>query len=245
MTADKNATDMSSSTMNTNINNIIVSASNDSAITTANDVFESCILPSNSNTNAGFTSYSNDDGVFENKFLSLLFANKYEYMHPPTSILTDLEYKQRNNSCISSLHNFDIDNKNDVFNQRIDDKNDSIDFDEVRQKTSITKHDDAPATATRLQAPTTPTTVQRQRGDLRMKRAIIARLFNPSLALYEALSIGGFMYPPSHRNDPNITDDENITLGQRKNQLSRRLRLLREQKRKFGYDTKTEKPRSG
>lgn len=92
------------------------------------------------------------------------------------------------------------------------------------KKTSITQHN-VPAT--------TAIITQQQRynhGDIRMKRAIIARLYNPRFTLYEALSVGGFIYPIDHCNDLNITDDENITLGQRKNQLSRRLRILREQK---------------
>ena len=56
-----------------------------------------------------------------------------------------------------------------------------------------------------------------------MHKAVAARLANPSLSLYEALCIGGFDY--SENDDKSVTDERKVTLGQRKNQLSRRLRL--------------------
>ncbi len=60
-----------------------------------------------------------------------------------------------------------------------------------------------------------------------MHKAVAARLANPSLSLYEALCIGGFDY--SENDDKSVTDEKKVTLGQRKNQLSRRLRLARKQ----------------
>ena len=60
-----------------------------------------------------------------------------------------------------------------------------------------------------------------------MHKAVAARLANPSLSLYEALCLGGFDY--SENDDKSVTDERKVTLGQRKNQLSRRLRLARKQ----------------
>ena len=62
-----------------------------------------------------------------------------------------------------------------------------------------------------------------------MHRAVAARLSNPKISLFEALKIGGFEYEQD--NDANALDNEHITLGQRKNQLSRRVRLARQQKK--------------
>lgn len=64
-------------------------------------------------------------------------------------------------------------------------------------------------------------------GDPRMHRAVAARLADPNITLYEALSIGGFEYPG--HNDPSFMDRNFVTLGQRKNQLARRLRTVRKQ----------------
>lgn len=66
-----------------------------------------------------------------------------------------------------------------------------------------------------------------RKGDPRMHRAVAARLSNHELSLFEALRIGGFDYPTN--DDSSIMDSEKVTLGQRKNQLSRRLRLARKQ----------------
>lgn len=60
-----------------------------------------------------------------------------------------------------------------------------------------------------------------------MHKAVTARLDDPNLTLYEALKIGGFDYPTN--DDASLIDSEKVTLGQRKNQLSRRLRLARKQ----------------
>lgn len=64
-----------------------------------------------------------------------------------------------------------------------------------------------------------------RKGDARMHKAVAARLANPDLSLFDALGIGGFDYPSN--DDSSIMDAEKVTLGQRKNQLSRRLRLAR------------------
>jgi hypothetical protein len=66
-----------------------------------------------------------------------------------------------------------------------------------------------------------------RKGDPRMHRAVGARLADPKISLFEALRIGGFDY--LNDDDANAMDSEQITLGQRKNQLSRRLRLVQKQ----------------
>ena len=94
-----------------------------------------------------------------------------------------------------------------------------------------------------------------RRGDPRMHRAVNARLANPSISLLEALIIGGFEFPngtdarngtgsDAHgKSTRNIYDSDNVLLSQRKNQLSRRLRLARrrsERKQKAGPCTEKE-----
>ncbi|GKY98645.1 hypothetical protein MPSEU_000821100 [Mayamaea pseudoterrestris] len=64
-----------------------------------------------------------------------------------------------------------------------------------------------------------------RKGDARMHRAVAARLADGAISLFEALQIGGFGY--SVDDDANALDQEGVTLGQRKNQLSRRLRQAR------------------
>jgi hypothetical protein len=64
-----------------------------------------------------------------------------------------------------------------------------------------------------------------RKGDPRMHRAVAARLSNPSLSLFEALRAGGFDY--SMDDDSQALDADQVTLGQRKNQLSRRIRMAR------------------
>ncbi len=70
-----------------------------------------------------------------------------------------------------------------------------------------------------------------RRGDPRMNRAVKARLENPNLSLLEALILGGFQFPDGTdadgKSDRNICDADNVLLCQRKNQLSRRLRLAK------------------
>ncbi len=68
-------------------------------------------------------------------------------------------------------------------------------------------------------------------GDPRMHRAVAARLLNPELSLLESLLEGGFTFPEgtegSGKSDRNIHDSDGVLLCQRKNQLSRRLRLAK------------------
>jgi hypothetical protein len=71
-------------------------------------------------------------------------------------------------------------------------------------------------------------------GDPRMHKAVAARMEHPNLPLVEALRIGGFKYPEDCRDDSTCLDCDNITLGQRKNQLSRRCRLAKQHEEKNG-----------
>jgi hypothetical protein len=66
-------------------------------------------------------------------------------------------------------------------------------------------------------------------GDERMSQAIKAKIQNPSLSSYDALVAGGFVYPAIRKGvkASEIYDNENISLQQRMNQLSRRLRRVR------------------
>lgn len=68
-------------------------------------------------------------------------------------------------------------------------------------------------------------------GDPRMHRAVAARLLNPELSLLEALLDGGFIFPEgtegTGKSDRSIFDSDGVLLCQRKNQLSRRLRLAK------------------
>ena len=67
-----------------------------------------------------------------------------------------------------------------------------------------------------------------RKGDPRMHRAVAERLNNPELTLLEALRLGGFDFPSDGGHDATLEDADGVTLGQRKNQLSRRLRLARQ-----------------
>lgn len=77
----------------------------------------------------------------------------------------------------------------------------------------------------------TKTSNKGRHGDPRMHRAVAARLLNPELSLLEALIEGGFAFPEgtegSGKSDRNIYDTDGVLLCQRKNQLSRRLRLAK------------------
>lgn len=64
-----------------------------------------------------------------------------------------------------------------------------------------------------------------RKGDPRMHKAVAARMERPDLTLFQALQAGGFGYPSD--DDAGCFDSEQVTLGQRKNQLSRRLRLAK------------------
>lgn len=67
-----------------------------------------------------------------------------------------------------------------------------------------------------------------RKGDPRMHRAVAARLASPDLPLLDALRQGGFEFPAANgEHDSTLVDADGVTLGQRKNQLSRRLRLAK------------------
>ena len=66
--------------------------------------------------------------------------------------------------------------------------------------------------------------------DPRMQRAVDAKIDDPSLPLYDALLIGGFVF----RDDPSVKngmiDIDGTTLSQRKNNLCRRVRVGKEKR---------------
>uniref|UniRef100_A0A6S8MBR8 Uncharacterized protein n=1 Tax=Amphora coffeiformis TaxID=265554 RepID=A0A6S8MBR8_9STRA len=64
-----------------------------------------------------------------------------------------------------------------------------------------------------------------RKGDPRMHRAVQAKLADPNMSLFHALKAGGFNYVDDI--DAKAVDEENVTLAQRKNQLSRRLRVAK------------------
>jgi len=67
-----------------------------------------------------------------------------------------------------------------------------------------------------------------RRGDPRMNRAVATRLSNPGIPLLDALLIGGFSFPDgTNKSDRYVYDSDGVALCQRKNQLIRRLRLIR------------------
>ena len=67
-------------------------------------------------------------------------------------------------------------------------------------------------------------------GDERMSRAIKAKIQSPGMSSYNALTAGGFVFPTVKRGvrSADIYDSDNVSLQQRKNQLSRRLRQVRD-----------------
>jgi nucleotidyltransferase/DNA polymerase involved in DNA repair len=77
--------------------------------------------------------------------------------------------------------------------------------------------------------PSASSTKLGRKGDPRMHRAVAARLADPDMTLLEALRKGGFDFPAEGGQDSTLVDADGVTLGQRKNQLSRRLRLARQQ----------------
>jgi hypothetical protein len=76
--------------------------------------------------------------------------------------------------------------------------------------------------------PSAPSTKLGRKGDPRMHRAVAARLSDPDMPLLDALRKGGFDFPAEGGQDSTLMDADGVTLGQRKNQLSRRLRLARQ-----------------
>ena len=67
-------------------------------------------------------------------------------------------------------------------------------------------------------------------GDPRMTMAVQAKLDNPDMPLVDALVEGGFIFPELDAPGvkiSNVKDTDNVTVYQRRNQLMRRLRLLK------------------
>jgi len=79
-----------------------------------------------------------------------------------------------------------------------------------------------------------------RRGDPRMHKSVAARLVNADMPLLRALLTGGFIFPMLNAegipldpiltriDDSKVLDADGVTLAQRKNQLSRRIRIARE-----------------
>jgi hypothetical protein len=70
------------------------------------------------------------------------------------------------------------------------------------------------------------------KGDMRMYKAVQAKLRNSELSPYDALKLGGYVFiPPPQTNSPKqvtdatLRDTDGISLSQRKHQFRRRLRL--------------------
>ena len=74
--------------------------------------------------------------------------------------------------------------------------------------------------------------------DPRMVAAIEAKTRDKNLSLREALEAGGFEFPDTEVRCPaaNVVDADGVSLAQRKNQLSRRLRQIKEAQTKKGKD---------
>uniref|UniRef100_A0A7S4RHU1 Uncharacterized protein n=1 Tax=Ditylum brightwellii TaxID=49249 RepID=A0A7S4RHU1_9STRA len=69
-----------------------------------------------------------------------------------------------------------------------------------------------------------------RRGDPRMHRAVAARQINPNMTLLDSLLNGGFEFPNLNeifQSDRALLDTDGVSLFQRKNQLMRRLRMLK------------------
>ena len=77
-----------------------------------------------------------------------------------------------------------------------------------------------------------------RQSDPRMIAAIEAKTRDGNISLREALEIGGFQFPPSEGRcaAATVLDLDGVSLAQRKNQLSRRLRQLKEQAEKGSAD---------
>lgn len=67
------------------------------------------------------------------------------------------------------------------------------------------------------------------RTDERMSETVKAKIRTPNLSSYDALKAGGFEFPEAEKgtNPNNVIDSDGVSLQQRKNQLSRRLRQTR------------------
>ena len=73
-----------------------------------------------------------------------------------------------------------------------------------------------------------------RRADPRMNLAVRIKLRNPEISPFAALVQGGYVYPTPAKgaNAHDIFDTDNVSLHQRKNQLCRRVRQLREKQKR-------------
>ena len=70
-----------------------------------------------------------------------------------------------------------------------------------------------------------------RRGDPRMQLAVQAKINDPNISLIDALVAGGFVFPGLDKPGvqvANIEDTDGVSVYQRRNQLLRRLRLLKD-----------------
>mmetsp|Transcript_12130 Transcript_12130/g.34715 ORF Transcript_12130/g.34715 Transcript_12130/m.34715 type:complete len:699 (-) Transcript_12130:39-2135(-) len=120
---------------------------------------------------------------------------------------------------------------------------------------STTSADDSPAPPRTAQGETKQRKTKQKnfsklgrRGDPRMHKSVAARLVNGDMPLLKALLVGGFAFPKlddeGNPRDPSVAkiddakvlDTEGVSLAQRKNQLSRRIRIAREKIQEGGGD---------
>lgn len=101
----------------------------------------------------------------------------------------------------------------------------------ARRSNPLRLYSAAPSTMTPKDSSSTNSSAMAKlgrKGDPRMHRAVAARLASPDLPLLDALRQGGFEFPAANgEHDSTLVDLDGVTLGQRKNQLSRRLRLAK------------------
>jgi len=101
----------------------------------------------------------------------------------------------------------------------------------VTHKTKTAKSEKTHSRHQKKKAFTAAPMIFGRKGDPRMNKAVARRLDNPGLSLIDALLIGGFSFPDGvNKPDRSVYDSDGVRLGQRKNQLIRRLRLLRKGK---------------
>eukprot|EP00979_Chaetoceros_neogracilis_P013533 scaffold3891_cov290-Chaetoceros_neogracile.AAC.3 len=110
----------------------------------------------------------------------------------------------------------------------------------VENSSTAPSCDDPPSPGKAISAKRSKNSNKGRHGDPRMHRAVASRLLNPELSLLEALLEGGFTFPEgtegSGKSDRNIFDADGVLLCQRKNQLSRRLRLAKKRQQASRVD---------
>ena len=81
--------------------------------------------------------------------------------------------------------------------------------------------------------------------DDRMKKAVELRLANPKMKLKDALEQGGFVFGVFDDAGEEVDAGDGVRLTQRKNQLSRRLRLAKQKKGESPKPTQQRQEKSG